>query len=152
MGLAQPAYREPEEPRRETAARRDPTAGFERAALPLSARELLPMAAILLLISAVAAVTIFYLTAFGRLTAQGAREQQLEREISQLQSFNQGLAGDIARLQRRDRLEREARRLQLAPFSSADTHRIELPPGVLDAAPSAPAPSPPAVSARISSR
>lgn len=133
MGSAMPAYRnEYAVPDPEAPKAHDPAALFERPAARLTARELLPMAAILLLVSALAAVIIVYLTAFGRLTAQGAREQQLDRQISQLRGFNAGLVGDVARLQRRDRLEREARRLGLAPLEPDRTERLEVPAGALD--------------------
>ena len=131
--------REAAAPRRDSGEARDPGAGFERRPLPLSGRELLPMVIILMLISGLTAVTILYLTAFGKVTAQGARKAQIERQISELQQVNTGLVGEVARLQRRDRLEREARRLGLQPFTPEQTQKFELPAGALDAPSAAPA-------------
>lgn len=150
MGLAQPAY----PPRPETTTTRarpqprDPAAGFERRALPLDGRELLPMAFILLLISAITAATILYLSSFGSLTARGNREQQLDHAISQYRGTNAGLAGEVAELQRKDRIEREARRLGFPPVKAADTMPMEVEPGAVDAFEPAPAPAKTRISRR----
>ncbi|MCC7491238.1 MAG: hypothetical protein IT204_02775 [Fimbriimonadaceae bacterium] len=112
---------------------RGPESGLERRAAPLSGRELLPMGLTLMLIGAIAALLILYLTAFGRLSAQGARAAELDREIREISQQNQGL--HVARDGRRqqDRLEREAQRLGLVPAGAVGVQRVEVPAGYLEA-------------------
>ena len=139
MGLVQPVWRDEEyaAPRREQRpeSRPDPGAAFEREALAMNGRELVPMAGVVLVVGAILALLLLYLTAFGRLTAQGARSQHLGSEIQQLREINTGLAGDVAQLSRKERIEQEARGLGLQPVAPAETHAFELPAGSVDPVP-----------------
>jgi cell division protein FtsL len=135
MGLVQPVWRDEEDlrPTRERpVSRPDPGAAFEREALEMNGRELVPMAGVVLVVGAILALLLVYLTAFGRMTAQGARAQQLGSEIQQLRAVNTGLAGDVAELSRKERIEQEAWVLGLQPVGPAETHAFELPAGAVD--------------------
>lgn len=113
---------------------RRPESGLERQAAPLSARELLPMGLILMLIGAIAALLILYLTAFGRLSAQGARAAQLEQEIREVSQQNQGLHVSLDGRRQQERLEKEAQRLGLVQVGPVAVQRVEVPSGYLEAA------------------
>lgn len=81
-----------------------------------------PLAAGGLALSALSLLAVIYLTAFAQLTAHGTRIGELDRKIATAEAELQRSRGEIARLTRRERVEREAPRLGL----------IQLPAGEVD--------------------
>ena len=144
MGMAEPTrWYEPPEPRRtEREDVQSPPAPREYRAVAMRRSELLPMAAILLMVSGLAALLIVYLTALGRMTAQGVREQQVDRHNSTMERQNEILKGRIAQGTRRTLIEQEARRLGLTAVTPNQMERVDLPPGALDAPSHSTAPTP----------
>lgn len=125
----------PGQPRRPA----DPGAALDRQPVAMSGRELVPMAGVVLVVCAVLALLLMYLTAFGRLTAQGAYSQRLSADIRELESTRAGLAGELVALSKTDRIAREARVMGLQPVAPAQTHAI---PNQLTEAGGAPAATP----------
>ncbi len=85
---------------------------------------MVPMAGVMLVVAGVLTLLLLYLTAFGRMTAQGAYSQGLGADIRQLREGNTGLAGDVAALSRTERIEQEALGLGLQPVAPAQTHAL----------------------------
>lgn len=120
---------EPRPPVARPTVRPAPSTGsaLDRRAVPMNSRELLPMAAIMLLIAGIAAMTVLYLAAFATGARQARTEESLDRKISQAESDRDFLAAEAARLQRRERIEREAARLRLLPVTPEASDRFEMP-------------------------
>jgi hypothetical protein len=89
-------------------------------------QDLVALAVIGLLVSGCGGMGVLYLTAFARLTAQGARLVDLDSRAGAVGSSNVVLLGEVTKLTRRDRVEREGPRLGLVALPPADTHRLRL--------------------------
>lgn len=118
-------YREPRPQPRTPPPRPDPAP--ERRAVPMSGRELAPLAVMFMLIAVTAAMTVLYLAAFATGAGQSRREIVVNEQISQAQVDTWQLEAEVERLQRRNRIEAEANRLGLVRVAPATVDRMELP-------------------------
>ncbi len=118
-------YREPRPQPRTPPPRTDPPP--ERRAVPMSGRELAPLAVMFMLVAVTAAMTVLYLAAFATGVGQSRREQALEQEISQTLNDTWQLESEVEGLGRRNRIEAEATRLGLVRVAPAAVDRLELP-------------------------
>lgn len=89
-------------------------------------RDLRRLAVIAFLMSGLGGSGVLYLTAFARLTAHGAKLEQLvsERQATELQ--NAALFGQVTQLTRPDRVKREAERIGLKLLAPADAEKVRL--------------------------
>ena len=125
MSMAQPVYRTYREYATEPAVEppsvrtRRPTAAAPRARRVTWA-DLRPMVTLTFVAAALGLMSVVYLTAFARLTAHGTRISELDRQIAAAEADLQRSRGEVTRLTRRDRIEREAPRLGLVKLPAGE--------------------------------
>jgi hypothetical protein len=128
MSLAQRSYHPYQPPTPTPPSRPQPPVDWRPAAPAPAPRLTRPdlgrLAAITLCIAGLGAVGVVYLTAFAKLTAQGARITELDRSLAQAQVESNNLRGEIEGATRRDRVEREAQRLGLVLLPAGDAQTI----------------------------
>lgn len=82
--------------------------------------DLRPMVTLTFVAACLGLVGVVYLTAFARLTAHGTRISELDGQIAAVEAELQRSRGEITRLTRRDRIEREAPRLGLVQLPAGE--------------------------------
>lgn len=112
----------------------DGRSAFDRDAVPMSAVELMQMAGTLLIVSLIAALLLFYLASFGRLSAQGKIEQKLDQRLGAIREQIDRVDVDLQELTRYERVAQEAERLRLVTFDPAHTDLVARPSALEPAA------------------